>query len=150
MLFGFFFLADGLMNDDELRPSWAAPGDNVYRWTSSEGVMCYVTATVYHLLKKPWRGQKNLGADAKPAAKAALKLCEDVPILDYNPNFQNEAPNPKQVNTKVVLSSNKKQVAIYASDNINISKVTSALLKRSDVSDEVARFSYRTPFPSLR
>ena len=74
---------------------------------------------------------------AKPAVKAALRLCKDVPVLKFNTNFEARCPTIADVSTKIVLASNNKYLAVYQAGNINSTKLTGALLKHNDVSNEV-------------
>ena len=130
-------MVDGLVTDPTLFPSWANPGDQIFRWTDDQGTEYFVTASVFRLLNQPWRGQKNVTVDAKPAVKAALRLCKDVPVLKFNTNFETRCPAIADVSTKIVLASNNKQISVYQAGKINSTKLTGALLKHNDVSNEV-------------
>ena len=81
--------------------------------------------------------KKNVTVDAKPAVKAALRLCKDVPVLKFNTNFETRCPTIADVSTKIVLASNNKHLAVYQAGKINTTKLTDALLKHNDVSNEV-------------
>ena len=139
---------DGLVTDPELsRPPWANDGDNIYQWTDSKNEVFLVTTTVYNLLTQPWRGQANCNRNVRNAAKSVLKLCEDQPFLDYKPEFEQRAPTPEDVKTRVLLLSTKTQISIYSQNRLNISKLTSSLLKHKEVSDEVSYQSYHGLVP---
>ena len=75
--------------------------------------------------------------DVKPAVKAALSVCKDLPVLKFNPDFQARCQATADVSTKIVLASNNKQIAVYQAGKINTNKLTDALLKHNDVSNEV-------------
>ena len=139
---------DGLVTDPELsRPPWANDGDNTYQWTDSKNEVFLVTTTVYNLLTQRWRGQANCNRNVRNAAKSVLKLCEDQPFLDYKPEFEQRAPTPEDVKTRVLLLSNKTQISIYSQNQLNITKLTSSLLKHKEVSDEVSYQSYHGLVP---
>ena len=104
--------------------------------------MFLVTTTVYNLLTQPWRGQANCNRNVRNAAKSVLKLCEDQPFLDYKPEFEQRAPTPEDVKTRVLLLSTKTQISIYSQNQLNITKSTSSLLKHKEVYDEVNYQSY--------
>ena len=151
----------GLVTDPELFPSWANDGDNIYQWTDSKNVVFLVPTTVYNLLTQPWRGQANCNRNVKNAAKSVLKLCKagiiifykksaickDQPFLDYKPEFEQRAPTPEDVKTRVLLLSTKTQISIYSQNRLNITKLTSSLLKHKEVSDEVSYQSYHGLVP---
>ena len=131
-------MADGLVTDPDVLPAWAKPGDQIYRWTDDEGEIYFVPATVFQLLTKPWRGQNNMtGSAVNPAIKSVQELCKDVPVLNINSRFQESCQTPADISTKIVLLSNGKQVSVYRAGKINTTKLTAALLKRNDLSDEV-------------
>ena len=130
-------MVDGLVTDPTLFPSWANPGDQIFRWTDDQGTEYFVTASVFRLLNQPWRGQKNVTVDAKPAVKAALRLCKDVPVLKFNPDFQARFPAIPDLSTMLLLESNNKHIALYQASKINTTKLTDALLKHNDASNEV-------------
>ena len=92
-------MVDGLVTDPTLFPSWGNPGDQIFKWTDDQGTEYFVTASVFRLLNQPWRGQKNVTVDAKPAVKAALRLCKDVPVLKFNTNFETRFPTIADVST---------------------------------------------------
>ena len=110
---------DGLVTDPELsRPPWTNDGDNIYQWTDSKNEV--FTTTVYNLLTQPWRGQANCNRNVRNAAKSVLKLCEDQPFLDYKLEFEQRAPTPEDVKTRVLLLSTKTQISIYSQNQLNI------------------------------
>ena len=138
---------DGLVTDPELSPPWANDGDNIYQWTDSKNEVFLVTTTVYNLLTQPWRGQANCNRNVRNAAKSVLKLCEDQPFLGYKPEFEQRAPTLEDLKKRVLLLSTKTQISIYSQNQLNITKLTSSLLKHKEVSDQVSYQSYHGIVP---
>ena len=77
------------------------------------------------------------GSAVDPAIKSVQELCKDVPVLNINSRFQERCPTPADISTKIVQLSDGKQVSVYRAGKINTTKLTAALLKRNDLSDEV-------------
>ena len=135
-------MVDGLVADPTLFPSWANSGDQIFKWTDDQGkkhlILCFylactrtleyfVTVSFFRLLNQPWRGQKNVTVEAKPAAKATVSVCKDLPVLNFIPDIQARCPAIADVSTMVVLASNNKQIAYYQASKINTTKLTDAL-----------------------
>ena len=129
-------MVDGLVTDPTLFPSGKIKAIKSLL-TDDQGAEYFVTVSVFRLLNQPWRGQINMTVDAKPAVKAALRLCKDVPVLKFKTNFETRCPTIADVSTKIVLASNNKHLAVYQAGKINTTKLTDALLKHKDVSNEV-------------